>query len=66
MFKIRLALVFAVLPTLPITSQSVKLVGNDNVMKISYSTELAEYDTYIPAADTAGVRDATAFEEYGA
>lgn len=61
-----LALVFAVLPTLPITSQHVQLAGNDNVMRITYSTELTDYETYIPAADTAGVRDATVFEEYGA
>lgn len=61
-----LALVFAVLPTLPITSQNVLLSGNSNVMRIKYSTELADYETYIPAADTAGVRDATAFELYGA
>ena len=61
-----LALVFAVLPTLPITSQHVQLAGNGNVMRLTYSTELADYETYIPAADTAGVRDATVFEEYGA
>jgi hypothetical protein len=61
-----LALVFAVLPTLPITSPSVQLAGNANVMQIKYSTELADYETYIPAADTAGARDTTAFEMYGA
>jgi hypothetical protein len=61
-----LALVFAVLPTLPITSSSVVLRGNANVMQIQYSTALAEYEIYIPAADTAGVRDAAAFEMYGA
>ena len=61
-----LALVFAVLPTLPITSPNVLLAGNANVMRIKYSTELADYETYIPAADIAGVRDATAFEMYGA
>jgi hypothetical protein len=61
-----LALVFAVLPTLPITSPNVLLTGNANVMRIKYSSKLAEYETYIPAADTAGVRDATAFEMYGA
>jgi hypothetical protein len=61
-----LALVFAVLPTLPITSANLLLSGNSNVMRIKYSTELADYETYIPAADTAGVRDATAFEMYGA
>jgi hypothetical protein len=61
-----LALVFAVLPTLPITSANVLLSGNSNVMRVKYNTELADYETYIPAADTAGVRDATAFEMYGA
>jgi hypothetical protein len=61
-----LALVFAVLPTLPIISPNVQLAGNGNVMRIKYSTELADYETYIPAADTAGARDATAFEMYGA
>lgn len=61
-----LALVFAVLPTLPITSKSVSLSGNSNVMRITYTTELAAYETYIPAADQAGVRDATVFEIYGA
>ena len=61
-----LALVFAVLPTLPITSANVLLAGNSNVMRVKYSTELADYETYIPAADTAGARDATAFEMYGA
>jgi hypothetical protein len=61
-----LALVFSVLPTLPITSTNVQLAGNANVMRIRYSTELADYETYIPAADTAGARDATAFEMYGA
>ncbi len=61
-----LALVFAVLPTLPITSANVQLSGNSNVMRVKYSTHLADYETYIPAADTAGVRDATAFAMYGA
>ena len=61
-----LALVFSVLPTLPITSANVQLAGNANVMRIKYSTELADYETYIPAADTAGARDGTAFEMYGA
>lgn len=61
-----LALVFAVLPTLPITSKSVVLTGNANLMQIKYSTELADYLTFIPAADTAGVRDEAAFEMYGA
>lgn len=61
-----LALVFAVLPTLPITSANVLLSGNSNVMRVKYSTELADYETYIPAADAAGARDATAFEMYGA
>lgn len=61
-----LALVFAVLPTLPITSPNVLLAGNSTVMRLKYSTELADYETYIPAADTAGARDATAFEMYGA
>ncbi|MGY6549451.1 MAG: hypothetical protein ACXIU7_10675 [Roseinatronobacter sp.] len=61
-----LALVFAVLPTLPITSPNVQLAGNANLMRIKYNTELADYETYIPAADTAGARDATAFEMYGA
>jgi hypothetical protein len=61
-----LALVFAVLPTLPITSSHVLLAGNEHVMRITYSTELAAYETYIPAADAAGARDATAFEMYGA
>jgi hypothetical protein len=60
-----LALVFSVLPTLPITSTNVQLAGNVNVMRVKYSTELADYETYIPAADTAGMRDATAFEMYG-
>lgn len=61
-----LALVFAVLPTLPITSPNVQLAGNKDVMRIKYSTELAEYETYIPAADAAGERSAEAFEMYGA
>lgn len=61
-----LALVFAVLPTLPITSSNVLLSGNSDMMRVKYSTELADYETYIPAADTAGERDATAFEMYGA
>lgn len=61
-----LALLFAVLPTLPITSQHVQLAGNGNVMRIAYSTELAAYETYIPAASASGVRDATVFEVYGA
>jgi hypothetical protein len=61
-----LALVFAVLPTLPIASTNVLLSGNSNVMRVKYSTELADYETYIPAADTAGARDTTAFEMYGA
>jgi hypothetical protein len=51
---------------LPITSQNVRLSGNSNVMRITYTTELADYETYIPAADQAGVRDTTVFEEYGA
>ena len=61
-----LALVFAVLPTLPITSANVLLSGNSNVMRVKYSTLLADYETYIPAADTAGLRDAAAFAMYGA
>lgn len=61
-----LALVFATLPTLPITSQHVSLQGNQHLLRIAYSTDLAEYETYIPAADTAGKRDATAFAQYGA
>lgn len=60
------ALVFAVLPTLPITSSHVSVSGNANVMRITYSTDLADYETYIPAADVNGKRDATAFEIYGA
>jgi len=55
-----------VLPTLPITSPNVLLAGNSNVMRLKYSTELSDYETYIPASDTAGARDATAFEMYGA
>jgi hypothetical protein len=35
-------------------------------MRIAYSTDLAAYETFIPAADTAGKRDASAFEQYGA
>jgi hypothetical protein len=42
------------------------LSGNSNVMRITYTTELADYETYIPAADQAGVRDTTVFKEYGA
>lgn len=61
-----LALVFAVLPTLPITSSHVQLAGNSHVMRLTYSTALADYETYIPAADTEGARDTTAFEMYGA
>jgi hypothetical protein len=61
-----LALVFAVLPTLPITSEHVLLSGNEHLMRIKYSTELADYETYIPAAELKGWRDATAFEMYGA
>lgn len=61
-----LALVFAVLPFLPIISTNVLLAGNSTVMRVKYSTHLADYETYIPAADTAGVRDTTAFEMYGA
>jgi hypothetical protein len=61
-----LALVFAVLPTLPITSSSVQLSGNQDVLRVKYRTELADYETYIPAADTAGVRSSAVFEMYGA
>jgi hypothetical protein len=61
-----LALVFSVLPTLPITSDSVLLSGNGAVLRVKFSTELADYETFIPAADTAGKRDTTAFEMYGA
>jgi hypothetical protein len=61
-----LALVFATLPTLPIASQHVSIQGNRHVMRIAYSTDLAAYETFIPAADVAGKRDATAFEQYGA
>lgn len=61
-----LALVFAVLPTLPIISEHVQLAGNEHVMRIKYSTELADYETYIPAAELNGWRDATAFEMHGA
>lgn len=60
-----LALVFATLPSLPITSQHVSIQGNANVLRVSYTTDLAEYETYIPAADTAGKRDATVFTPYG-
>jgi hypothetical protein len=60
-----LALMFATLPTLPITSQHVSIQGNQHVMRIAYSTDLAAYETFIPAADVAGKRDATAFEQYG-
>lgn len=61
-----LALVFTVLPTLPITSQHVLLSGNSNVMRIKYSTALADYETFIGAADEAGERDTTVFELHGA
>ena len=61
-----LALVFAVLPTLPIISEQVLLSGNEHVMRIKYRTELADYETYIPAAELDGWRDATAFEMHGA
>ena len=60
-----LALVFATLPSLPITSQHVSIQGNSNVLRVSYTTDLAEYETYIPAADTAGKRDVTVFTPYG-
>ncbi len=51
-----LALVFATLPSLPITSPHVSIQGNANVLRVSYTTDLAEYETYIPAADVAGNR----------
>jgi hypothetical protein len=51
---------------LPITSEHVLLSGNEHVMRIRYSTELADYETYIPASELNGWRDATAFEMYGA
>lgn len=60
------AAVFAVLPGLPITSAHVMLEGNAHVLRVSYSTELADYETYIPAADAVGKRDTTAFDQYGA
>ncbi len=60
-----LALVFATLPSLPITSPHVSIQGNANVLRVSYTTDLAEYETYIPAADTAGKRDVTVFTPYG-
>ena len=59
-----LALVFAVLPTLPITSSHVQLAANSHVMRIAYDTELAAYEIYIPAGEANGARDATAFETY--
>ncbi len=60
-----LALVFASLPSLPITSQHVSIQGNANVLRVSYTTDLAECETYILPADTTGKRDATVFTPYG-
>lgn len=61
-----MAQVFATLPTLPITSSNITLSGNENVLRISYSTELASYETFIPACDADGSRDNSAFAMYGA
>lgn len=61
-----LALVFAVLPTLPITNNTVTISANKTLMRVAYSTELADYETFIPAADAEGEYDVSAFTQYGA
>jgi hypothetical protein len=60
-----LAVVFSTLPRMPLTCEHVVIRANANVMKITYGTDLADYETFIPAVTDAGEADATAFEIYG-
>jgi hypothetical protein len=60
-----LAVVFSTLPLMPLTCEQVIIRANENVMQITYATDLADYDTFIPAVTEAGEADATAFEIYG-
>ena len=60
-----LAMVFSMLPQMPLTSSQVHITANAHVMKISYSTDIADYETFIPAINDAGEADATAFKIYG-
>jgi hypothetical protein len=61
-----LAVVFSTLPEMHLTCGHVIIRANANVMQISYSTDLAEYETFIPAVNDEGKADATAFDVYGA
>jgi hypothetical protein len=61
-----LAVVFSTLPEMHLTCAHVIIRANANVMQISYSTDLAEYETFIPAVNDEGKADATAFDVYGA
>lgn len=60
-----LAVVFSTLPLMPLTCERVIIRANEHVMQITYGTDLADYDTFIPAVTDAGEADATAFEIYG-
>ncbi|EDM69387.1 hypothetical protein RAZWK3B_11632 [Roseobacter sp. AzwK-3b] len=61
-----LAMVFSALPYMPLSSANVEISANAHVMKIAYSTDLAEYETFIPAVTEDGSKDTTAFLAYGA
>jgi hypothetical protein len=60
-----LAVVFSTLPLMPLTCEQVIIRANENVMQITYSTDLADYESFIPAVTDAGEADATAFKIYG-
>jgi hypothetical protein len=61
-----LAVVFSTLPQMPLTCEQVHIRANAHIMQISYSTDLADYETFIPAVDETGQADATEFQVYGA
>mgnify|MGYP006914310935 FL=1 len=60
-----LAVVFSTLPRMPLTCEQVIIRANKHVMQITYSTDMADFDTFIPAITDEGKADATAFEVYG-
>jgi len=60
-----LAVVFSTLPNMALTCENVKICANAHVMQITYSTDLADYETFIPAVNDDGEADATEFSIYG-
>ena len=54
-------LLFSSLPNIVLDTDKITIQANSHVMNINYSTSIADYQHFIPAADTNGKRDETVF-----